>query len=320
MQKLLKSLFTVCVLFLFKPISAQDIRAAWMEYKWLTGYTYSLSATLVVDSATAQSHTLLSNYFGDGDSCSNSSTGPSGGKFITYKANCTHTYSGPGSFKPYLIENYRVNGIKNITNSATKNMWIESLLKINQFGGPNSSPLFTLPPMAITEGSLYTYNPGLFDPEGTDSLSYHLLNCAVTPTNATYIPANSGINSAGTFTFQADTVGLYAFKIHVKEWRKGNDNVFQLVGTNEMDFTIEVKASVGINELGDQKSISFFPNPTSDFLNITTTKLAKEIEILNALGQTIQKRTFSKTIDVSNLEPGCYFIRIDNSYSKFIRN
>ncbi len=68
--------------------------------------------------------------------------------------------------------------------------------------------------------------------------------------------------------------------------------------------------------------ISLFPNPTSSEINITTSKFA-EIAILAVTGQEIIKCTVngSKTLDISNLESGVYFIKDLNSSSiyKFIK-
>ncbi len=276
---------------------------------------------MLLDSATAQTHTNIAAYFGDGDSCVSTTGASSGsGKIVMYKFSCVHVYDGPGIYKPYFIDNYRISGIKNITNSSTKSMTIFSLLSINAFTGPNTTPLYSVPIASVNVGNILNYNPGLSDIDG-DSLSYHLVNCIVTPTTAYYIPANSSLNnSTGTLTYQADTVGLYSFKFLVKEWRKDVDSVFQLIGETEIDFVVDVVASVGIKELDKKESIGLYPNPTSSILNIkTNSKTISEIEIINSLGQTVLKQKYSESIDVSKLSPGCYFIRINNSYSKFIK-
>src|SRR3989442_14519171 len=127
-------------------------------------------------------------------------------------------------------------------------------------------------------------------------------------------------NLSGKFTYQADTVGIYAFRIMIQEWRKVSSSI-QFIGNNELDFLVQVKASVGINELEKHDKIKVYPNPTSNILNIKSdSKNNSIIEITNSLGQTILKQNYSESIDVSKLESGYYLLKISgekNYYSKF---
>jgi uncharacterized repeat protein (TIGR03803 family) len=79
--------------------------------------------------------------------------------------------------------------------------------------------------------------------------------------------------------------------------------------------------AIGIDEIGDtKKNISFSPNPASSILNIkTNSKSNSDIEIINSLGQIVFKQKYSESIDVSKFAPGYYFIGINNSYNKFIK-
>ncbi|HWY12267.1 MAG TPA: T9SS type A sorting domain-containing protein [Bacteroidia bacterium] len=292
----------------------------------MSGYTYSITATLLVDSATAQSHTIIATYFGDGDSCSTSISPASvNSKVLKYIWSCVHTYSGPGDYKLYLTDKFRISGIKNITNSNSKPIYVESSLSINQFMGPNNSVVFINQPIFfINKGTLLFYNPAASDFDG-DSLSYSLINCAITPTAAYYIPLNSGINTAtGTFTYQADTSGIYAFNIEIKEWRKDGDGVYQNIGFTDVDFVVDIlPSSVGIKEFDKNEWIKIYPNPVSNALNIKfDSKHNSSIEIINYLGQTVLKQNYSESIDVSKLESGYYILKIigeKNYYSKFIK-
>jgi len=77
---------------------------------------------------------------------------------------------------------------------------------------------------------------------------------------------------------------------------------------------------LGLNEINKNSDIKIYPNPTSNILNIkSNSKTNSEIEIISYLGQTVLKQKYAESIDVAKLSPGCYFIRIDNSYSKFIK-
>jgi hypothetical protein len=322
MQRFVRIIFLVYYFVFAKQSFSQDIRAGWINYKWMGGYTYSLTLNLLLDSSTVTTNSNLAVYFGDGDSAiASTSTTSVVNNVIKLVYGVLHTYSGPASYYVYSISKYRVNNIQNIQNSGSESMVLYSLLSINPFMGPNNSPIATAYPIiSPSVGSLVTFNPGMSDIDG-DSLSYSLVNCASLPATANYIPANSAINgSNGTFTYQADTMGLYAFKFLIKEWRKDLDGVPQMIGTTEMDFVLDVDAGVGIKEFEKKELFSVHPNPASGILNIkTNSKTNSDVEIINSLGQIVLKQNFSESIDISKLQAGYYFIKIDNSYSKFIK-
>ncbi len=317
MQKFAKIfLFFFCLIF-SKSFFSQDIRAGYLEYKWSSGYTYSINCSLILDSLALQTHTALTI---NSTTVALTNTISPGGEVVIYKYSGTATYPGPGSYNLTCNDSFRLANIKDIFNSQSKSMFLKSTLVINTLAGPNSSPAITnLPILSVIKGNLVSYYPGANDPDG-DSLSYSLINCLSNPSSTYYLPANSMVNNLnGTFTYQADTVGVYAFRIRIQEWRKVSSAI-QYVGNSELDFLVEVKSGVGIDEIEKNNKIKIYPNPTSTILHISSDlKNNPAIEIINYLGQTILKQKYSESIDVSKLSPGCYFIKIDNSYSKFIK-
>lgn len=73
--------------------------------------------------------------------------------------------------------------------------------------------------------------------------------------------------------------------------------------------------SVDDNELS---SISLFPNPAKDFLNINTNNPIDGVEIYNNLGQLIQKREGNvKRIDMQGYDAGMYLLKIWSN-SRFV--
>ena len=343
MQRFVRIVFLIVCFVFSKNNFGQDIRAAWIDYKWLSGYTYSF--TLVIetdDNINSSNHCQAVIYFGDGDSCvayrMNGPIGPSSSQCaISYKGeivsisplirksiySCVHTYSCPGLYKVYSFDKYRVAGIKNIPNSGTRSVYVENLLSINAFSGPNNSstvPNYYFPNnFSIPLGNLVYHNPSVSDPDG-DSLSYSLVNCTGITPFSYYIPNPANIDIYSALNMHKDSTGLYAFAYLIKEWRKDASNNWNLIGTKIMDIVLGNYSGVGINEVEEKQKLSVYPNPTSNTLTIkTNSKTNSPIEIINYLGQTVLKQPYSENIDVSKLSAGCYFIRIENSYSKFIK-
>ena len=69
-----------------------------------------------------------------------------------------------------------------------------------------------------------------------------------------------------------------------------------------------------------QKTFSFYPNPTNDYLNIENQSLYYNFKIFDTLGKKIMTiDDVSKPIDVSMLNPGLYFISDGQITQKFIK-
>jgi hypothetical protein len=81
------------------------------------------------------------------------------------------------------------------------------------------------------------------------------------------------------------------------------------------------ECGVGLNEL--MKQIEIFPNPTSSFININADLDGrKEMQVLNISGQIAMKDSFfakKKSVDLSELPTGFYFIRITTNEGTFTK-
>ena len=94
-----------------------------------------------------------------------------------------------------------------------------------------------------------------------------------------------------------------------------------------MSGTVNVLLSTSISEMQHSNFIKIFPNPVSNYLNISIDGKEFEnsdIEIINTLGQIVLKVPFSKTIDVSRISMGIYSLKLlsKNSqihYSRFVK-
>jgi hypothetical protein len=84
------------------------------------------------------------------------------------------------------------------------------------------------------------------------------------------------------------------------------------------------KAALGTDDSISKSEMAIFPNPVSDILNISGVASDVGFEIYNAAGQKVNEgRTKNKTVNVSHLIKGVYFIQIkekENSVKlKFIK-
>lgn len=85
-----------------------------------------------------------------------------------------------------------------------------------------------------------------------------------------------------------------------------------VVGTYKLRITIQRTPTVGIEEI-EQCDLLVYPNPASDFLQISSSikESVKRIEILTINGAVVKRfDTYCERIDISPLAAGTYFIRI----------
>ncbi|KFF12269.1 hypothetical protein IW15_11965 [Chryseobacterium soli] len=100
-----------------------------------------------------------------------------------------------------------------------------------------------------------------------------------------------------------------------------------LTGTTALDglaFSIEGNSVLGTTEVfSSVKEITVSPNPTSDYLFIKTKSKVSAVEIFDLTGRKIVSTTETDRVDVKNLEPGNYIIKIQTkegvTTEKFIK-
>jgi len=154
-----------------------------------------------------------------------------------------HTFPGPDTYIISLEDPNRNGGVLNIPNSINVPFYVQTILVINPFLGPNNSPTLLNPP--IDNGCVnvpFIHNPGAYDVDG-DSISYRLINCkevdGLDIPGYTF-PATS--NSFGINPITGDLlwdsplyIGEYNVAILIEEWRYG-----QLIGSVTRDMQIEI--------------------------------------------------------------------------------
>ncbi|MBK7028799.1 MAG: gliding motility-associated C-terminal domain-containing protein [Bacteroidales bacterium] len=263
MKRLILYLLLLFVLRL--PAFATHQRAGEITYRYISGLTYEITITSYSYAPSPADRNELEINWGDGSSSILTRiNGPSGinpaglycdhlGEIVgpEIKKNLytgEHTFPGPSTYRISVEDPNRNYGIMNIPSSVDIPLYIETLLSINPFIGPNSSPQLLLPP--IDRGCVdhpFLHNPGAFDPDG-DSLSYVLTVCKGAggqPIPGYILPnlvdpngsSNFSINSVtGDINWISPTLqGEYNISFMIEEWRNGSRIGFV---TRDMQITI----------------------------------------------------------------------------------
>ncbi len=286
----------------------------YMQIKWLFGYTYTDTTYLLTDAiANVNRPYVLVDWGVKIDTSKLVQTTITNNGILKKYHGTACTYSGPGFHNISCQNSFRIANIKNISQSDNQSTKLSTLLSIQTFGSPlNSAPIFQNKNMTLSvQNDSVIFKPQFYDPEG-DSLSYQLTPCFAANY---YTPNGVSIDSYGNVAFSKDSLGIYAFSIIVKEWRKNDDSDYVLIQSSQLDFTINITSDVSTKELKNELHISLYPNPTNSSINITTDQDQFQnaiIQIKNPLGQTVYTSPFSHQIDVSDFSPGIYFLTIED--------
>lgn len=135
--------------------------------------------------------------------------------------------------------------------------------------------------------------------EGSPSSSFTLnLGTANPPTQSF-----EGFENGGTITGLAENTEYF--------WSVDPVNCFGTTTGTVYSFTTGSALSVDENELS---VFSVYPNPTSDILNIKSSKEIDNVEVYNLLGQNVSsfkgESISNNTIDLSDLSKGLYLVKI----------
>jgi gliding motility-associated-like protein len=219
-------------------------RAGEITYKHLSGYTYKIIVTTYTKESSHQADKCsLTIHFGDSDTAIfnriNGKIGtlcgmtiPEGETVgIDIKKNIyegIHTYPGPNTYVITMEDPNRNANICNFSGSASDQLsfFLRTVLQINPFMPPNSSPTLLNPPIDNgCVGECFEHNPGAFDAEG-DSLYYKFVPCYANgqPIAVFQLPDNLTPNSINHFNGDIIwcapvTTCQYNIAILIEEWR-----------------------------------------------------------------------------------------------------
>ncbi len=87
-----------------------------------------------------------------------------------------HIYAGPGVYTISYREPNRNEGVLNMDNSVNTTFYIETKIIIDPAVGCNNTPILKVPPIdRACPGEAFTHNPGAYDPDPGDVLTYRLV-------------------------------------------------------------------------------------------------------------------------------------------------
>ena len=260
MKKSNRLIFFLLLFCMTKLVHATHNRAGEITYEWIGSTIFELKYKITIRTYTkisgvsgqADRQTLDSVYLGDS---------PFPEVFVrayyydtipdirinTYIKE--HIYAGPGEFTISFADPNRNGNVINIPHSITEPFYVQSVLVINPFLGPNSSPVMTYPP--IDQGCLnriFEHNPGAHDPDPNDLLTYELTECGGVNGNSilnyTFPAASNSFTLdtlTGLLTWDSPTQeGEYNVAITIKQWRI-YDGVYYPVGSVRRDMQILIK-------------------------------------------------------------------------------
>lgn len=143
--------------------------------------------------------------------------------------------------------------------------------------------------------------------------------CTYTPTFA----LTGGTPAGGTYSGSGVTAGNFdpssasANSTVTITYNYTDGNGCSNMATN----TIFVSECLGVEDL-TSALVNVYPNPTTGILHVTNISGKTTVEVINALGTVVQKRvitTSDNTLDISSLNAGVYFVRVENQLFRIIK-
>jgi len=136
----------------------------------------------------------------------------------------------------------------------------------------------------------------------------HVLYDAADSSTVLFTGINSNVNQSenvpDTYTYTGLTPGK---EYYMRTYDFNNDNY------GWVTFYLQKTATVGVETLEDL-SFNFYPNPTTDYINLTGDKNIAEVSIVNLLGQEvkhIQPNSKNVSLNLRDLQKGIYLMKVN---------
>lgn len=322
--------YIIVFVFLARVFSAQDIKGAYIQTNWIPStntiapvYQYSFTVVLLTDAKlnVPRPAVTVTFSFGQTETFSLTSSHIDGKGNVVKKYSGSHTFPGSNPDGTYyyarFLDTFRIQGIRNMTNSNTQPICAEARLAANPFvGSKNSGTITNFPPTIDVLGNQVIYDPLFVG--SNDSVSYTLLNyCSP---SGYYIPNGVILSpTSGILSFSKDSLGLYSFNLKINEWHSDVTTLKKIIRTTYVDFLIDINSTVGFEEKGyNGNSINVFPNPTEKGVQLKFSSYEKgsiQVQIKDLLGKEIFTKSisvsqFSEYITLEEFQNGIYFLSI----------
>lgn len=79
------------------------------------------------------------------------------------------------------------------------------------------------------------------------------------------------------------------------------------------------EAQLGIDKLNGILNFKVYPNPVTDYISLTNPDFNVQFEIYDVRGNRLSRGDISNKIDVTNLNAGIYFLKIEQTINRFIK-
>jgi hypothetical protein len=142
---------------------------------------------------------------------------------------------------------------------------------------------------------------------------------AITHNSSAGSVATSGSN-AWSFDWTAPNAGtgsvtFYgAFNATNSSGTVGGDQVYT------SSFSVIENIGTGIEQLNSLSTVFIYPNPASNYIQLSSIRGIESIEILNLSGaKVLQERSSLKKIDIEGLTPGVYFVKLKTKNNEAIK-
>lgn len=89
------------------------------------------------------------------------------------------------------------------------------------------------------------------------------------------------------------------------------NGVHKVVGIDNVVWKLG-SGNVNVNELEEVNAVHVYPNPTNDFINIDSKVAISSVELYNVIGQMVHTSKKAMQINVSQLNGGVYFVKINS--------
>ncbi len=136
-----------------------------------------------------------------------------------------------------------------------------------------------------------------------------------------FAPTNSGLQTTEGYSFCEIVFPGSINQISIRMTGRSSSSTDSWLVDNVM-LTGE-KLATGVSSIQKNSSVKIYPNPANDVIHIVrnTNKLC-DLTILNAIGQVVLSKELSKateTINISEFPAGIYFLNVDGTFRKIVK-